>query len=362
MALSYRFFTFLMLLTCGFYFSYMGLADDLSWLASERIEQGWSDADARTKSLIFHFDFIDNVVFAAGVFFMFVYIRGRVNRLAVYAFGIIVPVQFIFFDIIYYSIPESSYAVTPLFGIMSYAGILIWRHRVKIFRVGSKFLAVTFAPLLAALSLLFFPLVLAYAKVKRDSEMSVYEQAKDIMFRWQLWIFRMHLRVNDLRREIPIGDTNLSLIIHRFLIVGFVIDVVYAGLCYAFLIYYEVPMDGYLSSYIQKMSIFDPALFHSFSYVLLQLFFITSFVVNTIADRERPDMFAFGKYVDWDKTLKDTCSNPFMVAGQKLCAFGMQFGVGLSLYGILIDSMEASIYGFLTLSICYYVAIFSRES
>lgn len=304
-------------------------------------------------------DFLDYTVFNFGLFFMAVYVRGNINRVAVYAFGLIVPLQYIVFDVLYAYIYESTWTVNLIYPVMSYVGLVSWRYRTFIFRRIIKAVALittTALSVLAAIALAFRMVLLMFT----TSPTSAYRKSVETAGLIKDYLAANHSKTTAFRDTIPLGDTNLSLAMNRFLVWSIIIDFIYVGMCYTMMVVYDRPFGSYLSDFVAENDVFNPANFHSLAYILLQAFYITAFVFLTIKDQDKPDSVGLGKTMMWDKDLEQSVSSTANIA-RKAYMLGMQAGLIVSIYGILTDSLQASFYGLFILISCYYVALIDRK-
>lgn len=297
-------------------------------------------------------DFVDYSIFTFTMFFMAMYIKGRVNKIAVFGFGIIIPIQYVVDGWLYAISPDSTYFYALIFAAVSYVGLYIWRRRVPVFRGLLFGVSATLASLASLLALPFY--VVAVSIMKRSPLMGILYSSELFRYFW-----KMVVMPEQARKQIPLGDTNFSLIMHRFLILNVTVDLVYAALCYAQMIYKGLPFMAVLSDHINVYGWTSPAMFHSLAYVLMQIYFFTALIIHTVADQTRPDLTGIGKTTWYDKNIDVSGAMTFSSASTRVNSFGMQFGIVFCMYGIIEDSALATTWGFLTLSVCYYVSIVS---
>jgi hypothetical protein len=142
-----------------------------------------------------------------------------------------------------------------------------------------------------------------------------------------------------------------------------IVDFMYIAICYFMIAYYGLdPMNGFVSDFVDmNPSAFDPADFHSFAMVVLQLFFVISFTLMTLKDQEQPDYSGMGKTASWDKLNINKNAISYTGIANRIATLGIQAGLIISMYGVVSLTLSACFIGLFILISCYWLAMANRD-
>lgn len=241
------------------------------------------------------------------VFYAGAYMKGKVNRALVFTFALLVIANYFLFYGLYYYLPRSAYTSAAL-GLVSYIPMYIYfnyRGPLNIFimrRIDmlinlAHWLRLKLAPTLNGKVL---PLLATiYRATLSQSHQRKIAFACYQVKRLSIFIYKCTLKdtVPDMEECFPVKTTNFSLIILMYIKLNVLLSIAFYMIMWSIDIYYEVPLDGYLSDKIDMDTIYNIPMIYDHVVSIMDFVLCIIVIVKTRYDRKLPDASGFGQLV-----------------------------------------------------------------